>query len=77
MSVREHVAFGLQAHGVAADEVERRVSTVLGRLGLAGAAERRPPELTLEERRRLAWRARSRPSRACCCWTSRSPISIR
>src|SRR5947208_13799281 len=54
MSVREHVAFGLQAHGVAANEVERRVSTVLGRLGLAGAAERRPPELTLEERRRLA-----------------------
>jgi ABC-type Fe3+/spermidine/putrescine transport system ATPase subunit len=54
MSVREHVAFGLQAHGVSADEVERRVSTVLGRLGLAGAAERRPPELTLEERRRLA-----------------------
>src|SRR5712664_546231 len=54
MSVREHVAFGLQAQGVAADEVERRVSTVLGRLGLAGAAGCRPPELTLEERRRLA-----------------------
>src|SRR5882672_5401422 len=54
MSVREHVAFGLQAQGVAADEVERRVSTVLGRLGLAGVAERRPPELTLEDRRRLA-----------------------
>jgi ABC-type Fe3+/spermidine/putrescine transport system ATPase subunit len=54
MSVREHVAFGLQAQGVAADEVERRVSTVLGRLGLAGVAGRRPPELTLEDRRRLA-----------------------
>src|SRR5256885_17039784 len=43
VSVREHVAFGLQAHGVAADEVERRVSTVLGRLGLAAARDPRPP----------------------------------
>src|SRR5258708_32570928 len=62
MSVREHVAFGLQAQGVAADEVERRVSTVLGRLGRAGAAAGRPPGLTLAARRRLP------PGRALAAW---------
>jgi len=34
--------------------VERRVATVLARLGLAHVPDARPPELTLEQRRRLA-----------------------
>src|SRR5438045_5021304 len=54
MSVREHVAFGLEQQGMRADDIARRVETVLGRLGLAAVPVRRPPELTLEQRRRLA-----------------------
>jgi ABC-type Fe3+/spermidine/putrescine transport system ATPase subunit len=54
MSVRDHVAFGLEAHAMAPEEIDRRVQTVLRRLQLADVAERRPPELTLSERRRLA-----------------------
>jgi putative spermidine/putrescine transport system ATP-binding protein len=54
LTVREHVAFGLEAQGMSPPDVERRVVTVLGRLGLADAADRRPPALNLEQRRRLA-----------------------
>ena len=54
LSVREHVAFGLLAQGMSAPDAERRVATVLGRLGLARAAEQRPGALNLEQRRRLA-----------------------
>jgi ABC-type Fe3+/spermidine/putrescine transport system ATPase subunit len=54
LTAREHVAFGLDAQGMAPADVERRVVTVLGRLGLADAAGRRPPALNLEQRRRLA-----------------------
>jgi ABC-type Fe3+/spermidine/putrescine transport system ATPase subunit len=54
MTVRQHVAFGLEAHGMAAPEIERRVQTVLRRLRLAEVADRRPADLTLAERRRLA-----------------------
>ena len=54
MRVGEHVAFGLRQQGLAADEIARRVATVLGRLGLASVEACRPPELTLEQRRRLA-----------------------
>lgn len=54
MPVREHVAFGLRQQRLAADEIARRVATVLGRLGLAKVDTVKPPELTLEQRRRLA-----------------------
>jgi ABC-type Fe3+/spermidine/putrescine transport system ATPase subunit len=54
MSVREHVAFGLEQQGMDAAEVGRRVETVLTRLVLVAVADRRPPDLTLEQRRRLA-----------------------
>ena len=54
MTVRGHVAFGLEQQGMAAADVERRVELVLGRLGLAECADRRPPELDLGLRRRLA-----------------------
>lgn len=54
MRVREHVAFGLEQQGVSAADLRRRVETVLGRLTLAEVADRRPPDLTLEQRRRLA-----------------------
>src|SRR5206468_1379 len=54
MPVREHVAFGLRQQRLAADEIARRVATVLGRLGLANVETVKPSELTLEQRRRLA-----------------------
>jgi ABC-type Fe3+/spermidine/putrescine transport system ATPase subunit len=54
LTVREHVAFGLEQHGVTVADVARRADVVLGRLGLASSADRRPPALTLAERRRLA-----------------------
>jgi ABC-type Fe3+/spermidine/putrescine transport system ATPase subunit len=54
MAVREHVAFGLRQQGVPADEITRRVATVLGRLRLASVEAYKPAELSLEQRRRLA-----------------------
>jgi ABC-type Fe3+/spermidine/putrescine transport system ATPase subunit len=54
LTVREHVGFGLEQQAVAAADVARRVEVVLGRLGLESCADRRPPALTLAERRRLA-----------------------
>jgi len=54
LTAREHVAFGLEQQGLGADDVRRRVETVLARLGLADVPDRRPPALTLEQRRRLA-----------------------
>jgi ABC-type Fe3+/spermidine/putrescine transport system ATPase subunit len=52
LTVRDHVAFGFRQARDA--DVDRRVATVLGRLGLADAAARRPAQLTLDQRRRLA-----------------------
>jgi ABC-type Fe3+/spermidine/putrescine transport system ATPase subunit len=54
MAVREHVAFGLRQQGVPADEITRRVTTVLGRLRLTDVERQKPPDLDLEQRRRLA-----------------------
>jgi ABC-type Fe3+/spermidine/putrescine transport system ATPase subunit len=54
LTVREHVAFGLEQQGLAADDVARRVEVVATRLGLAACLDRRPAALTPAERRRLA-----------------------
>jgi ABC-type Fe3+/spermidine/putrescine transport system ATPase subunit len=54
MTVRAHVAFALEQLGMSAGDIERRVGLVLGRLGLADCAERRPAALDLGQRRRLA-----------------------
>jgi ABC-type Fe3+/spermidine/putrescine transport system ATPase subunit len=54
MTVREHVAFGLVQQDMAPPDVERRVETVLNRLGIAAVAGRRPHELDVGGRRRLA-----------------------
>jgi ABC-type Fe3+/spermidine/putrescine transport system ATPase subunit len=54
LTVREHVAFGLEQQGLAAEDVARRVEVVATRLGLAACLARRPAALTLAERRRLA-----------------------
>ena len=54
LTVRAHVAFGLEQQGLAADDVARRVEVVTTRLALAACLDRRPAALTLAERRRLA-----------------------
>jgi ABC-type Fe3+/spermidine/putrescine transport system ATPase subunit len=54
LSVREHVAFGLEAQAMSAGDIDRRLSAVLARLGLTAVADRRPAALSLEQRRRLA-----------------------
>ena len=51
LTVREHVAFGLEQQGMAPADVAHRVDVVLGRLGLTAATDRRPPALGLIERR--------------------------
>jgi ABC-type Fe3+/spermidine/putrescine transport system ATPase subunit len=54
LSVREHVAFGLRQQRLAASEIDRRVATVLARLKLDTVVTRKPEDLSLEQRRRLA-----------------------
>jgi ABC-type Fe3+/spermidine/putrescine transport system ATPase subunit len=54
LSVREHVAFGLEQQGMTAADVARRVDVVTARLSLTTVVERRPDALSLAERRRLA-----------------------
>jgi ABC-type Fe3+/spermidine/putrescine transport system ATPase subunit len=54
LTVRQHVAFGLEQQGMAGADVARRVALVLGRLQLEACADQRPPALTLPERRRVA-----------------------
>jgi ABC-type Fe3+/spermidine/putrescine transport system ATPase subunit len=54
LTVREHVAFGLEQLDLPRAEIGRRVEVVMTRLGLAAAADARPPALTLDGQRRLA-----------------------
>ena len=54
LTVAEHASFGLEQQGIRGDELARRVATVTTRLGLADVVERRPGELSLDQRRRLA-----------------------
>ena len=54
LTVREHVAFGLEQLALARAEIERRVDVVLTRLGLAAVPDARPGTLTLDGQRRLA-----------------------
>jgi ABC-type Fe3+/spermidine/putrescine transport system ATPase subunit len=54
LTVAAHIAFGLEQQGMARADVEARVRTVAGRLGLAGLEATCPPALNVEQRRRLA-----------------------
>jgi ABC-type Fe3+/spermidine/putrescine transport system ATPase subunit len=54
LTVREHVAFGLELAGMVGTALDERLGRVLGRLALDAVATRRPAGLTLEQRRRLA-----------------------
>lgn len=54
LTVRQHVAFGLEELGLPRDEIERRVDVVIRRLGLGAERDARPAALSLDGQRRLA-----------------------
>jgi ABC-type Fe3+/spermidine/putrescine transport system ATPase subunit len=54
LTVREHIAYGLEHLGMAPGDREHRLAQVMRRLTLADVAGARPGALTLEQRRRLA-----------------------
>ncbi|HSG87968.1 MAG TPA: ABC transporter ATP-binding protein [Pseudomonadales bacterium] len=54
LSARENVEFIMQLQGVAAAERARRALDVLGELGLAGLADRRPGEMSGGQQQRVA-----------------------
>jgi ABC-type Fe3+/spermidine/putrescine transport system ATPase subunit len=54
LTVRQHVDLALECRGMARAARGDRTRRVLTRLGIAEAADRRPPDLTLAARRRLA-----------------------
>ena len=54
LTVRAHVAFGLEQLRLPRGEIERRVEVVTNRLGLAAERDRLPAALTLDGQRRLA-----------------------
>jgi ABC-type Fe3+/spermidine/putrescine transport system ATPase subunit len=54
MTVRGHVDFALECQGMAPAARGERIDRVLARLGIDDVADRRPPDITLAQRRRLA-----------------------
>jgi ABC-type Fe3+/spermidine/putrescine transport system ATPase subunit len=54
LTVRQHVAFGLEELRLGRDEIERRIEMVTTRLGLAAERDTLPAALTLDGQRRLA-----------------------
>ena len=54
LNVERNVAFGLERHGVAKDEVRRRVGAELERVGLAAEAKRKPRQLSGGQQQRVA-----------------------
>ena len=54
LTVAENVAFGLRRKGVDRGEIERRVATELGRVGLPAEANRKPSQLSGGQQQRVA-----------------------
>src|SRR5262245_26357370 len=54
MSVEDNLAFGLKRRSVPRAEIERRVKTVAGTLGLSGLLDRKPHSLSGGQRQRVA-----------------------
>ena len=54
LTVYEHVEFGLRLQALSPANADRRVQLVTRRLGLADVVDRRPDELSLHQKRRLA-----------------------
>ncbi len=54
LTVRENIAFALEARGVATPEIARRVAETAGRLELGDLLDRRPEQLSGGQRQRVA-----------------------
>jgi ABC-type sugar transport system ATPase subunit len=54
LNVRENLAFGLRMRGVRHADIGRRVEQVAGRLAIADLLERRPAQLSVGQRQRVA-----------------------
>jgi multiple sugar transport system ATP-binding protein len=54
MTVSQNMAYGLKLRGFQKKEIDRRVSEAAGHVGLEGVLEKRPADLTAEERHRAA-----------------------
>ncbi len=54
LSVFDNIAFGPRRHGVARDEIVRRVARLIGQMRLDGLALRRPAELSGGQQQRVA-----------------------
>jgi multiple sugar transport system ATP-binding protein len=54
LTVRENIAFPLEMRGLATADIATRVDETAGRLGLAAVLDRRPAELSAEDRQRAA-----------------------
>ncbi len=54
LTVREHLVYTGELHGVQSDDLARRVDSLIQRVGLAHVASRRAATLSLGQRRRVA-----------------------
>lgn len=54
LTVRENIAFPLEMRGMGGAEITTRVTETAGRLGLGAVLDRRPAELSAEDRQRAA-----------------------
>ena len=54
MTVRNNIIYGLKAHKMNPEEIEKRLSEVLGMLELKGLEERKPKDLSGGQRQRVA-----------------------
>ena len=77
MTVFENVAFPLRLRSAKPNraEIKDRVAKALSLVHLGGLEDRPAPYLSGGQQQRLALARALVPSRACCCSTSRSPIS--
>jgi multiple sugar transport system ATP-binding protein len=54
MNVRENLAFGLKARGIAKKQIEEKVRNIAGKLHISHLLDRRPSQLSGGERQRVA-----------------------
>lgn len=77
MTVRENIAFGLTIQKTPRKKIKERVDALTELVGLKDFGHRYPMQLSGGQRQRVAFARPSRPSRSCCCSTSRSRPSTR
>ena len=77
MTVRQNLAFGLQQQRRSRAQVAAKVDAALALMELIPRADARPAQLSGGQKNGSLWPVRWCWSLGCCCWTSRSPRSMR